>query len=473
MQNALKKIKTNPKIKNGYLIGFTFLLIACLVTLYANRQLIKQSELVARTNKKIATIEALLSQVKDAETGVRGYLVNHDSSFLQPYTGSKIIADSLFKILKEQIGNNREQQNHLTQLKKLIDEKYLIMDDNIIAYNRNNKMIIDTIYHLQARGKRAMDNLRKEANLMQANETSLLNRRDQKLITDSKMLNSIIISTISIAVAILIFGFITHTKENKARRQAEKRIIEYQAELNSRIEDLHKANKELIQIRSQEKFAVTGRIARTIAHEVRNPLTNINLATDQLKAEIIHPDENNNSLFDMISRNSQRINQLISDLLNSTKFSELNFNKISINQLLDETIKDAADRIALTNVKIIKKYSTDIGDVMVDKERIKIAFLNIIINALEALNNRPDGELILETKAENQKCKIIITDNGPGMDDESLSKLFEPYFTNKLTGNGLGLTNTQNIILNHKGDISVQSKKNVGTSFFITLDFAR
>ena len=109
----------------------------------------------------------------------------------------------------------------------------------------------------------------------------------------------------------------------------------------------------------------------------------------------------------------------------------------------------------------------------VDKERIKIAFLNIIINALEAMENRPDGKLIMETKGENDKCKIIFTDNGPGMDDESLSKLFEPYFTNKPNGNGLGLTNTQNIILNHKGDITVQSKRNGGTSFIITLDFAK
>jgi signal transduction histidine kinase len=318
-----------------------------------------------------------------------------------------------------------------------------------------------------------MDDLRKKANLIQVNEARQLSSRDEQLATNFKMLNTIIISTISIAVAILVFGFITHTKENKARRQAEKKIIDYQQELNSRIEDLHKANKELIQIRSQEKFAATGRIARTIAHEVRNPLTNINLATDQLKSEIIDPDESNGLLFEMINRNSHRINQLISDLLNSTKFSELTFNRISVNELLDETIKDAADRIALTNVKIIKKYSTDICDVTVDKERIKIAFLNIIINALEAMENRADGKLTLETKGENNKCKIIITDNGPGMDDESLSKLFEPYFTNKPNGNGLGLTNTQNIILNHKGDITVQSKRNEGTSFIITLDFAK
>ena len=172
----------------------------------------------------------------------------------------------------------------------------------------------------------------------------------------------------------------------------------------------------------------------------------------------------------MINRNSSRINQLISDLLNSTKFSELNFIKISENELLEQALKEANDRIALKNVEIIKKYSTDICDITVDNERIKIAFLNIIINALEAVENKPDGKLILETKGEKDKCSIIISDNGSGMDKDALSRLFEPYFTSKPNGNGLGLTNTQNIILNHKGDIMVKSEKGAGTTFIITLN---
>ena len=88
------------------------------------------------------------------------------------------------------------------------------------------------------------------------------------------------------------------------------------------------------------------------------------------------------------------------------------------------------------------------------------------------MENKPGSQLILETKGEDGKCKIIISDNGTGMDEQALGRLFEPYFTSKPNGNGLGLTNTQNIILNHKGDISVKSKKGGGTAFTISLDFA-
>ncbi len=472
MENALRKIKNDSRIRTGYFSGFIFLLIACLATLYANRQLTSQSKRVGNTNRIISNLEAMLSEVKDAETGIRGYLINHDSTFLQPYTGSRKAMDSIFNLVKEQTKDNESQQQRLNELNETIDKRYVALQENIDVYNRNRKMIIDTIYVQQVRGKRLMDEVRIKINEIQAHEASLLDTRNTKLTKDFKALNIIIISTLVVAVGIVVFGFITHTKERTARREAERKVIDYQNQLKNRIAELDKANQELIKMRSQEKFAATGRMARTIAHEVRNPLTNINLAVDQLKGEISLPEENTDFLFEMIGRNSHRINQLISDLLNSTKFSELTFNKVSINSLLDETLAQAQDRVTLTNIEIIRNYSTDICDVAVDSERIKIAMLNIIINALEAMEGREGSKLWLETKGENDKCKVIIRDNGPGMDEEAVSKIFEPYFTSKQNGNGLGLTNTQNIILNHKGDISVCSQVNEGTSFIITLNFA-
>jgi signal transduction histidine kinase len=83
------------------------------------------------------------------------------------------------------------------------------------------------------------------------------------------------------------------------------------------------------------------------------------------------------------------------------------------------------------------------------------------------------GILTIRTKEENNKCMVEIADNGSGMDKESLSRLFEPYFTSKPKGNGLGLTNTQNIILNHKGTIQAESEKGKGTTFIIALNFVQ
>ncbi|HEX4374011.1 MAG TPA: ATP-binding protein, partial [Puia sp.] len=283
------------------------------------------------------------------------------------------------------------------------------------------------------------------------------------------VMNNIVMASLLLAFFLVLYGFFTYTKENNARRTADARVKDFQEQLQQRITELDGANKELVQMRGMEKFAATGRIARTIAHEVRNPLTNINLATDQLKMDITESGDSMNML-EMIHRNSNRINQLITDLLNSTKATELNAEKISINELLDETLELAKDRIELSNAQVIKTYSQDPRKIFVDKEKMKIAFLNIIVNAIEAMESGK-GILILKTESEKEKCIVKIADNGKGIDKESLSKLFEPYFTNKSKGTGLGLTNTQNIIFTHNGQISADSKLGAGTTFIVTLSY--
>jgi signal transduction histidine kinase len=107
---------------------------------------------------------------------------------------------------------------------------------------------------------------------------------------------------------------------------------------------------------------------------------------------------------------------------------------------------------------------------MVDPEKIKIAFLNIIVNAIEAMND--EGVLHITTQTKNGKCVTIIRDNGKGMTKADVGRLFEPYFTTKEKGTGLGLTNTQNIILSHNASITVESEIEKGTAFTITFDFA-
>jgi signal transduction histidine kinase len=174
-------------------------------------------------------------------------------------------------------------------------------------------------------------------------------------------------------------------------------------------------------------------------------------------------------LLDMISRNSARINQLISDLLNSTRANLLAFDDANIHTLLDETIELAQDRIELKKIKVIKQYADGICNISVDIQKIKIAFLNIIVNAIEAMEEGA-GVLTVRTETKDSKCVVLISDNGKGIPAEDISRLFEPYYTTKENGTGLGLTNTQNIILSHKASISVQSESGKGTTFMITFN---
>src|SRR5450432_1361118 len=469
MKRIIDKLKIHNQIRVGYGTAFFLLLISYLVTLYANRQLLNQAELVDHTNKTITHLETIVSDIKDGETGVRGYVIMKDIQFLDPYYTSKSKVDSTFQLLKNETSNTLLQER-LDTLKPLIDTKFNILETGIALFRNNNYELTDTLKNKITEGKKTMDNVRRLILRLQISEEGILNEKKARMKQQFTLLNIIIIVSLVIAFVLLIFGFLTYMRENKARREADTKVRQYQEQLRERILELRNVNKELMQMRSIEKFAATGRIARTIAHEVRNPLTNINLAMEQLKSEIGDAEEST-ILFEMVHRNSNRINQLITDLLNSTKFAELTYGKTSINTLLDEALVLATDRIALYNITVEKHYSTDICDVAVDKEKLKIAFLNIIVNAIEAMEPGK-GTLSIITKGENNKCVVEIVDNGSGMDKESLGRLFEPYFTNKPKGNGLGLTNTQNIILNHKGTIQAESEKGKGTTFIITLDFA-
>jgi signal transduction histidine kinase len=284
------------------------------------------------------------------------------------------------------------------------------------------------------------------------------------------LLNIVVIVSLIVALLLFVFGFVTYVTENRGRRLADRRAEEYRYELEERIKQLDKVNKEILEMRRMEKFASTGRIARTIAHEVRNPLTNINLSVDQLRSETDSDEENRNVFYDMITRNSQRINILITELLDSTKFIEPKAEAVSVNHLLEDALQLAEDRLKLNDIKIVKKYNKDICSISVDKEKIKIAFLNIIVNAIEAMEPGK-GILTISTYDQNNKCIVEIDDNGCGMDSETLNKLFEPYYSKKAKGTGLGLTNTENIILSHKGTIHVESEPGKGTRFIITFDF--
>lgn len=217
-----------------------------------------------------------------------------------------------------------------------------------------------------------------------------------------------------------------------------------------------------------EKLLLTGKIARTIAHEVRNPLTNLNLALEQLKEDL--PLTDDSALYtEIISRNSKRIEDLITDLLDSSKSREYKFEVISIKTALYETIEMISDRMFLQEMQLEKDFPPEEILVSLDLEQIKIAFLNIMINATEAMKEG-EGRLKISIDYRGDNVLIEFADNGKGMGAEIQKKAFDPFFTSrKKKGTGLGLNTVKNIINGHKGSITFKSKEGMGTSFYVML----
>ncbi len=472
MLNVIKQLKIDKRIRVGYGAAFLLLLISFILTLYANKQLIEQTKTINRTNTIISYLENLISGLKDAETGVRGYFLIKDKTYLDTYQSGIKTTDSIFFSLKTAYTTSYKQQKDIDNLKGLIKKKYALMKYGLQYFRDHDFMMSDTQINITYQGKYVMDSIRSLIQSMQNGEKNLLIKKTNVLDSRYYAMTTFIVTSLVLAFVFALYGLITYSMENKARKLADKKVIEFQEQLKLRINQLDNANKELIQMRRIEKFAATGRIARNIAHEVRNPLTNIDLAMGQIKSEIPIMDENFSILFDMVTRNSKRINQLITELLNATRFSELNNQPFLINNLLDDALKLAKDRIDLKQIKVKKKYSENMHTIFCDKEKVIIALLNIIVNGVEAIE-KEKGIITINTREEKGKCVLEIIDNGIGMDKETQGKLFEPYFTTKQNGNGLGLANTQNIILNHKGSIYVESEPGVGTTFIIRFDFLK
>ncbi|HSN09499.1 MAG TPA: ATP-binding protein, partial [Hanamia sp.] len=301
---------------------------------------------------------------------------------------------------------------------------------------------------------------------MKHEEINLRNDWSNKISQYSGLIQVLNVLSIVIALLLTVYSLVVYNKENKEKNIASKKAEEYREELQERVNQLAKLNTELIELRRLEKYVVTGRIARVMAHEVRNPLTNINLACEQLRTEVGNKDSE--IFFTMINRNSNRINQLVSDLLAATR-AELSFSEASINEVLDASLELALDRIQLNQIKVIKNYDENVCSLPVDIEKIKIAFLNIIVNAIEAMGE--NGILEISTENKDGKCVVKISDNGKGMKKTEIDRLFEPYFTTKEKGTGLGLANSQNIIIGHKGSITAESELGKGTSFTITFNY--
>ncbi len=243
----------------------------------------------------------------------------------------------------------------------------------------------------------------------------------------------------------------------------------YRKQLEKQIEDLHKTNEENIRLKNVEKFSAIGRMARSIAHEIRNPLTNISLALEQLNSELPHNDDVN-LLVEMISRNTLRINHLIADLIDSTKFAQLSYSHESINNILNEVTDSVRHFAHHKNALIETHFSDSLQELMIDREKIKTAFESLITYAIESVPPN-EGNISISTAAENGKCVVTVRDNGTAISEEKIERLFEPHFTHK-QGSGMALTQAQNIILNHGGSIYVESEQGKGTVFTVILEFA-
>jgi nitrogen-specific signal transduction histidine kinase len=216
-----------------------------------------------------------------------------------------------------------------------------------------------------------------------------------------------------------------------------------------------------------EKIAMTYRLARTMAHEIRNPLTNVNLAADQLKEETAGNDDLN-MYFEIIQRCTKRIDGILGQLLSSSAKQVFKRTTFDVVALMREVVDAVRDRSSLEGVTLTAKYDIKEAQFEGDREKIKIAFTNLFTNAMESMD-KASKTIKCRVGVDANYVRVEVRDNGSGMDQSQLESLFDPFFTSKANGVGLGLTSTQTIISEHHGEVDVESEKDVGSTFSVYL----
>ncbi|MFB0565453.1 MAG: PAS domain-containing sensor histidine kinase [Candidatus Aminicenantaceae bacterium] len=236
-------------------------------------------------------------------------------------------------------------------------------------------------------------------------------------------------------------------------------------------ERIEEANKRLIQA---EKLASIGRISATIAHEIRNPLTSVKLNIQKV-LQSVKLDDIEEEHLKISQEGIGEIERFITEFLGFTRVSDLNLDKFYVEQILEESIKMMSDALSQKKIHIEKKFQKNLPLVIVDGDKLRQVFLNILRNSFEAVNEEGKISISLSHvgKEEEGKMRAVISDNGSGIPDKDWENIFEPFYTTKSSGTGLGLAIARKIVEQHEGSIRVIKKEGKGASFEILIPFRR
>jgi len=306
--------------------------------------------------------------------------------------------------------------------------------------------------------------------------TRFVNRPIEKLLTATKRaalgdLNQKVGVESNDELGELANSFNHMISELKRSRDA---IEEWTQTLEQKVQE---RTKELQQVQDQliraGKMAALGELAAGVAHEINNPLTGVLTFSSLMlkKVDESHPWKKD---LENIVQQTTRCRNIVRGLLDFARQRKPDKKQWDINSLIERTLTLVENQAPFQNIKIVKEFKKDMPMLMVDPDQIQQVFMNIIINAADAMS-KSGGTLTIKTDVKDEVAEISFTDTGCGMSKEQLSKLFTPFFTTKETGKGtgLGLAISYGIIQSHNGDIEVESELGKGSTFRIKLPIGK
>lgn len=303
-------------------------------------------------------------------------------------------------------------------------------------------------------------------------------------ITNTRKLLVTLVSLGPVVVLFIAFFFFKHfagsvaaligatrgIRDGNLQYRIEENLKDEFQELAAAFNEMSGSLKEqCVKMQHTERLAVVGELAAGLAHEVRNPLGGIKVTLEILLQDKVSLDQEEKELLWGSVNEIMRIEELLQSLLNYARPPEPRFGLLDINKLVDASIKTVRYSSKKKNIQFAKKLSDQLPQVAADSSQLKQVFLNLLINAVDAIAET--GTITVKTSVEQEAgvVKIEISDNGEGLAGKDLDKIFLPFFTTKAKGTGLGLAVCKRLIDQHGGAINVAGNPEGGVRFTVSL----
>ncbi len=233
-------------------------------------------------------------------------------------------------------------------------------------------------------------------------------------------------------------------------------------------DDLTELRRLEREVRMQDRLAAVGRLAAAIAHEIRNPLTSIAGSVSMLSG-VPEMNEEHRRLLEIVTRESQRLNSIITDFLAYSRVKQYHFDRVDLIQLVEDTLTLMDHRMTAekTGITIERRFAVHEALAIADGDKIKQVFWNVCENAVRAM--KAGGKLTVSVDSLGDDWQFGFTDTGTGMSPQQTEKIFEPFQSNFEGGTGLGLAIVYQIVQGHEGKVWARSKQGQGTTFILRL----
>ncbi len=421
--------------------------------------LMHASTQVTHTREVLENLEALDSDVIEAESSARGYLITGKQDYLEPYQSSVAESEDHFKNLRTLTMDNPHQQDRLDHLQPIIQARLRVLKEAVALRGESGLDVVQQRMNT-GEGKRYADEIKRIIAAMKNEEEMLLARRTDQANASAR--NAIRFAWFGSTVSILLLalGFELFRREIIERQRAEAKVTALNESLRQRAAELEEANSEL------EAFSYS------VSHDLRAPLRHINGFVEILSEQTGNPDPKSARYLKFIGDSARHLGNLVDDLLAFSRMARTEMQLADTD--LNDLVRDVRTELGVAEGN--RSIDWRIGNLPVihcDTAMLRLVFVNLLSNAIKYTGRQEEAEIEVGTTTNSKEHVIFVRDNGVGFEMKHADKLFGVFqrlhHAEEFEGTGIGLANVRRIIQRHGGRTWAEGNPGKGATFYFSI----